>query len=267
LAGNRKTPGNLSRPQNRLVPKFLRQYPKIMRIVTWNIRKNPDAVAFAFDSLGADVLLAQECHTRELSGLSVVGANIEERWVKHKWGNYTFSKMLLARVEFPTDYKGSLTVTTVQTATGLLGLINIYGLFERIGPGETKKLVTPGIHRKLSDLSPLLWRKAPGAIDRFVIGGDFNHDRRMDTHPSFKKLKATPFSGLFARVEDFGMTDLLHAQFPEGIQTFRAVRGEYPWQLDHVFVSNKLASTCDISVHDSSEVHKMSDHNPVILDL
>jgi endonuclease/exonuclease/phosphatase family metal-dependent hydrolase len=62
------------------------------------------------------------------------------------------------------------------------------------------------------------------------------------------------------------MTDLLHAQFPEGIQTYRAVSGEYPRQLDHVFVSNNLASACGISIYDSSEVLKMSDHNPVILD-
>jgi hypothetical protein len=141
-----------------------------MRIVTWDIRKNPAAITFAFDVLKADVLMAQECSTRELPGLEVVGANIEERWVKHRWGNHIFYKVPISRLEFPTEYKGSLTVTTVQTATGLLGLINIYGLFGRIGPGETKKLVTPGIHRKLSDLSPLLWRKAPGAIDRFVIG-------------------------------------------------------------------------------------------------
>ena len=84
-----------------------------MRLVSWNIRKNPQAVEYAFDALGADVLLAQECNKRSQPGLESVGEFIDERWVRHKWGNMIFSKTRLSPLLLESEYKGSMTAASV----------------------------------------------------------------------------------------------------------------------------------------------------------
>lgn len=238
-----------------------------MRIISWNIRRNSRAVEFAFDHLPADLVLAQEAKWLDLPGVACIGTNIDERWVKHPWGNYTFSRTPSSIFEFPTEYSGSLHLASVESQFGRLGLVNIYGLFEKIAEDSKKKLATAGVHRKLSDLSPILWNRLDHDFDHFVLAGDLNHDRRMDTHKSFRRQGTEVFSGLFERIEDFGMVDLLHRDFPDGVQTYRSVRGNFPWQLDHVFVSKSLASRCTVEVLDNSAVRELSDHNPILIEL
>ncbi len=238
-----------------------------MRVISWNVRKNPRAIEFALGELGADVLLAQECNVLSRDGLYSTGSFIDERWVAHKWGNVIFSKTPLETITVNTEYQGSLSLAAVDSPLGLLGLINIYGLFEKASPDSSKKLATPGMHRKLSDLSPLLWGKSEDQLDAFLVMGDFNHDRRMDEHKNFRRIGAAPFSGLFKRIEDFQLTDLLQRDFPEGVKTYHAVRGNFPWQLDHAFISSKVAGEARVRVLFSDEIDSMSDHRPVVVEL
>lgn len=238
-----------------------------MRIISWNIRKNPKAIDFALDELGADVLLAQECNALSRNGLYSTGSFIDERWVAHKWGNVIFSKAPLKAITINTEYLGSLSSAVIASPVGRIGLINIYGLFEKVSPDSSKKLATPGMHRKLSDLSPLLWGKSEHQLDAFLVMGDFNHDRRMDEHKNFRRIGAAPFSGLFKRIEDFQLTDLLKRDFPEGVMTYHAVRGNFPWQLDHAFVSTNVQNRFTTQVLSGNHLRKFSDHNPVIVEL
>lgn len=242
-----------------------------MRVISWNIRRNPKCVDVAFKELGADVLLAQECNVFQHPKYQSVGEKVDERWVKHSWGNVTFSKLSLETIEIHSEYKGSLNMTKLQTKLQTknfnLGLVNIYGLFEKINPESKRKMATPGLHRKLSDISPFLWHKTDLDFTGFLIAGDLNHDRRMDSLKSFRKKHSTPFSGLFQRIEDFQMTDLLFQKYPDGVQTYKSVRGNFPWQLDHAFVSNKLAERASVYVDQIGLERGLSDHNPVVVDL
>lgn len=238
-----------------------------MRVVSWNIRRNPKCIDVAFDELGADVLLAQECNVFRHSRYQTVGERVDERWVKRSWGNVTFSKLPLEKIDIESEYRGSLNVAKVSHDNFSLGLINIYGLFEKISADSSRKMATPGIHRKLSDLSPVLWNKFDFGVRGFLVAGDLNHDRRMDTHKTFRKKYSNPFAGLFKRIEDFQLTDLLFRDNPEGVQTYKSVRGDFPWQLDHAFVSTKLAEKTGVLVSPIGLERGFSDHNPVVIDL
>jgi exonuclease III len=238
-----------------------------MRVISWNIRRNSECVDAAFDQLGADVLLAQECNVFQHPQYQSIGEKVDERWVKHSWGNVTFSKLPFENIRINTEYKGSLNFTKVRMKTSSLGLVNIYGLFEKISPDSKRKLATPGLHRKLSDLSPVLWGRLDIDVGGFLLAGDLNHDRRMDSHKSFRRKGSTPHAGLFKRIEDFRMTDLLFRNYPDGVQTYKAVRGDFPWQLDHAFVSNNLAAKSKATVDRIGLEKGFSDHNPIVIDI
>lgn len=236
-----------------------------MRIISWNIRRNPSAVEYAFDVLQADVLLAQESNLLRFRNLNTVGQFTAERWVSHKWGNVIYSIHPLEEISIQTEYRGSLRLVDIESPFGKLGLVNLYGLFEKVGPEVTKKSVIAGLHRKLSDLSPLLRGQVPHNFAGFLMTGDFNVDRRMDSHKNFKRGDTRPVGGVMARIEDFGLTDLLRRDYPDYVQTYRPVRGSFPWQLDHAFVSDSIAGRAAVEVLSSGEIDALSDHRPILV--
>ena len=158
-------------------------------------------------------------------------------------------------------------MVSLDTPIGQLLLFNIYGLFEPVEPGSKKKMATPGLHRKLSDISPLLWNKLDIEASHVLIAGDLNHDRKMDQHKSFRRPNSEVFDGVFSRFEGFGLVDLLSRDYADGVSTFEAVRGGASWQLDHAFASRALAVRISTWVDDSSETRPLSDHRPVVIDL
>jgi endonuclease/exonuclease/phosphatase (EEP) superfamily protein YafD len=238
-----------------------------VRIISWNIRRNNAAIDFAFDELGADVLLTQECSSIDYPRFNSLGKFIDERSVKRKWGNLVFSRVPVQPIEVITEYKGSLTLASVDSELGQLGLINLYGLFEPVSPGSRQKLANPGLHRRLSDLAPLLWGRVSHDFDGFLMMGDLNHDRRMDYHPNFRRKGASPAQRLMERIEDFQMTDLLLKEYPDGVQTYRPVRGDFPWQLDHAFASTQLSTGMKAEVASSAQIEQLSDHNPIVVEI
>lgn len=238
-----------------------------MRIVSWNVNRNVYCVDYAFDYLGADVVMTQEGKMSDYPEVHAVGSDVDERWTKRRWGNYTFSKHPVQALEFPTEYRGSLHGVSLDSSIGQILLFNIYGLFEPVEPGSRKKIATPGVHRKLSDISPVLWKKLDLNHEHVLIAGDLNHDRKMDRHKSFRRPNSEVFDGVFSRFEDFGLVDLLNRDYPDGVSTFEAVRGGASWQLDHAFASRALAGRASTWVDDSSETRPLSDHRPVVMDI
>lgn len=237
-----------------------------MRIISWNIRRNPRAVEYAFDFLQADALLAQESNLLTFHNLFAAGQFTDERWVNHKWGNVIYSKHPLEEVSIQTEYRGTLQLAAFESPVGKLGLVNLYGLFEKVGPDTAQKSVISGLHRKLSDLSPLFRGQITHDCAGFLIAGDFNVDRRMDSHKNFKRGDTTPVGGLMARIEDYGLTDLMLRDYPDFVQTYRPVRGSFPWQLDHAFASNSTAPKVRVEVLSSDEIDTLSDHRPIAID-
>ncbi len=242
----------------------------MLTIVSWNVAQRKKAFAHALDRLEADLLLLQESslpnHQTPL-GLNWVGGNIAERGANYTWGTHILSPHPLEKVEIDTEYKGSLSTAICHLPNGKkIGVVNIYGLFERHPDRPGQSIANLGIHRKLSDVGWWLWGRVGPKVDGFVLGGDFNNDRRMDLDRSFGKKYSRSANTLLDRVVDFGLTEVLAEKHPNGIQTHWHVRSEKPWQIDHLFASPKiLGKNWNVEVPQSKEGRSTSDHAPIIL--
>lgn len=245
-----------------------------MRFICWNIHRSAKAWDYAFNILGGDVLLFQESTSPPASiGLQSIFEIIAEdepgARQARKWGNSTsVSKGAIEKVDVGSDYKGSLnTALITRQSSPKIGVVNIYGLLEK-HPEQPNAVVYLGVHRKLNNVEQWLKGEIGPNPDFFVICGDFNNDRRMDDHQTFKGPKQGRTSNeLFDRIIDLGMTDLLAKQYPGFVQTIRHNRSKFPWQLDHFFVSNHAAHlVTKIEVIDNPDIRAISDHNPIVVE-
>ena len=245
-----------------------------MRVICWNTRSNVKAWAYALESLGGDVLIFQEStsppvEARVESIFDLI--QIDEPGAKNarKFGNSTsVLSGAIEKVDVGSEYTGSLNTVLVTTPGACkIGLVNIYGLLEKY-PEQPNPVVYLGIHRKLDKVQHWINGDISPKPDFFIVCGDFNNDRRMDDHKTFKGPKqGRKSSELLDRVIDLGMTDLLALEYPNFVQTIRHTRSKFPWQLDHFFVSNCAASlVTKTEVIDNPQIRAISDHNPIVVD-
>lgn len=241
----------------------------MLKIVSWNIRRSKKALAHAVDRLDADILMLQESSLRNGPplGLNCVGGHIDERGSKYTWGTHILSPHPLEPVAIETEYKGSLSVGICHLPDKKrIGLVNIYGLFERHPADPSQLMANLGIHRKLSDVGWWLWGRVGPKVDGFVLAGDFNNDRKMDGDLLVGKKYGQSSGTLLDRVVDFGLTEVLAEKYPEGIQTHWHVRSKKQWQIDHLFASPKiLGKKWDVEVPSERSERSSSDHAPIIL--
>ena len=242
-----------------------------LRIVTWNIKRNVDAFAYARDVLKADAIFFQESPgLPEGCGFTGTHRNIDERGAKRRWGNTSAvaEGFTLEDVMLDTSYSGSLVNSLITTPQGMrLGVVNMYGLFERPTAQSRGGVVNPGLHRRLSDVAFWLYQQIEPRVDAFIILGDWNQHRVMDQkfRSNYQSQSANLF---FDRLQSYSMVDLVSEHYSEPPQTYRAVRGNYPWQLDHIFVSKgSFSNFSKPEVVDTAFVDAISDHRPLVTDL
>ena len=238
-----------------------------MRIVDWNIRRRLPPWDYLINELDADVALIQECPRlpKNLDSSNVVHTLAKDR----KFGNAIYVKNAVwEELPIETTRTGSLMVARVTTPKDeSLVVISLYGLLEALPENPKRKLVYPGIHIALSELSYLLAGFTRPKYTNFVLAGDFNNDRRMDTHPTFRRKDKRTSNLLFDRVEDYRLQDCVKKYYPEYVQTYRHSTGGFPWQLDHMFASKKVFRNLkNLYVDDSDEVKSLSDHSPIVAD-
>jgi len=239
-----------------------------MRIISWNIhRRIEEPWHYLINHLDADVALIQEC--------SRIPKWLDESRVIHrfsknrKFGNAIYVKEGdVAEYNIDSQQEGSLVITVVDTPKEeQLVLINIYGLLEYLPENPRGKLVVPGIHKSISDVSYLLQGLTRPKHSNFILAGDFNNDRRMDEHPTFKRKGKRTTGLMFDRIEDYLLQDCVRKFYPDYVQTYRHTTGGYPWQLDHMFASKKIfRGLKNLNVDDSDEVKRISDHSPIVAD-
>ena len=238
-----------------------------VRIVSWNIRcraafaETEHAWRLLRDEFKADAALLQEC-------VPAAGLDESDRLVydeiggTRSWGSAVVTHPDLTVERLVTNEAGDPCVVASRAAVvarigdgvDALVLISIYGLLEQIL--RTQYSIT-SLHRILSDLTPLL--EDPQRRGRIVLGGDLNASLEWD------RRQGTPTHRLlFDRIEAFGLRPVLPY---DGPQTYRHNQGSFPWQLDHVFVSEELHDSARAEVIDSPAVREVSDHNPIVLDL
>ncbi len=203
---------------------------------------------------------------REPQNYFSIGFQIDERGRTESWGNQILSKTPLEPVDLSSEYKGSMVAASTTLENGLtIGLLNLYGLLEPV-PGNSKtKIVHFGLHRMLSDAGFWLAGFSGPKVDAFIVAGDLNKDRQMDGKRSLKSGRQIS-SNLLNRFTDFGLEELMPKYYPDGVQTFRHSTSAVPWQIDHLFVSESLASNVEsVEVTDNDLVRRASDHFPIVM--
>ena len=93
-------------------------------------------------------------------------------------------------------------------------------------------------------------------------------DRRLDDNPTgtrFAKKGQRVRNAFFDAILSLGFYDCIKKSYPDYVQTYRAGRGDYPWQLDHMFATESLYDRLE-SVHivANAATIKASDHNPIV---
>jgi len=238
-----------------------------MRIVDWNINRRLPPWEYLINELDPDIALIQECSKlpKTLDSSKVIHTLAKDR----KFGNAIYVKdAVWEELSIDTTRTGSLMVARVTTPKDeSLVVINLYGLLESLHENPSRKLVHPGIHIALSELSYLLGGLTRPKYTNFVLAGDFNNDRRMDTHPTFARKGKRTTNLMFDRVEDYRLQDCVKEYYPDSVQTYRHNTGNYFWQLDHMFASKKIFKNLNnLYIDNSDEVNRLSDHNPIVAD-
>jgi len=131
---------------------------------------------------------------------------------------------------------------------------------------------SPGLHYPLLGLITLfvtMLRNDHGA-EHIILSGDLNMDRRMDDNPTgtrFARKGEKVTNAFFDGILNLGFSDCLRKFYPDYVQTYRHNRGNYPWELDHVFATDLPYKRLHaIEVMDDPVVRTLSDHNPIVAD-
>ena len=166
-----------------------------MKIVSWNINGRDKTLDFVLkNSLNADLYLLQEVKvSNNLNEKNILFDQINQiDGEKRNFGNCIISfGPEINKTEINTKYKGSLIVSEIILANTKIAVINLYGILTALS--KNQKTVAPNIHNMLSDLTPIFLGWSDEKFKSFILAGDFNVDKRMDTTeelvPSKIKMK------------------------------------------------------------------------------
>lgn len=243
----------------------------MINFISWNLARRSGGIRLSLEKFDPDISFFQEVKNprEELPpGFFGLGNSINERGRTETWGNLIVSKTPLTPVDLGSEYKGSMVAATTTLASGFtLGLLNLYGLLEPTPNNPKLKIVHFGVHRMLSDAGFWLAQFDGPKVDAFLVAGDLNKDRQMDGGKGFKSGRQIA-SNLLNRFSDFGLHELIPFYYPDGVQTFRHSTSDVDWQIDHVFISEKLSKTVEsFEVVNDESTRNASDHYPISMTL
>jgi endonuclease/exonuclease/phosphatase family metal-dependent hydrolase len=171
----------------------------------------------------------------------------------HNWGTGIFTAGLPIRpIHIQTSHKCCLSCAEILLSEEGLIVISLYA---RLEDGKSIKV----IHRLISDLTDLLNRYRKKS--NIILAGDFNAGLEWDRRQGNNSHRI-----MFERIGDFGLIDVLKTSDP--VQTWRCDKSKVKWQIDYMFVSDKLNERINSAkVLYTSDIEKLSDHNPIELSL
>ncbi len=176
------------------------------------------------------------------------------------WGSGIYSpKYKIREYAFDNNFHGAVTAAEIEINAELkVIVISLYGLMEKI---SNISYAIPNLHRMFSDLTEILEFK--DTKHRVIIGGDFNASKQIDEIQTGDSHRV-----FFDRLKEFGLVNCFDNYFEEYVQTHRHSRSEKPWQNDYFFISKRLEKQLkNCEVLDNESVRKLSDHNPVLIEL
>ncbi len=236
-----------------------------IKIATWNMAYwshkafLTEAWEYFLDNLDCDILLFQE-------SFPLYDKLHQDKLVWHEiggtrpWGSGIYSsKYSIKEVLIDTKFIGSITAAEIEiTEDFKLIVISVYALMEKI---LNVTYSIPNLHRIFSDLTGLI--EGRDTKNRLVIGGDLNASLQIDEQQVGNSHKV-----FFDRLREFQLINCFDNYYKDFIQTHRHSRSEKPWQNDYFFISKKLEKhlvKCEVISNET--VHRLSDHNPVIIEL
>ncbi len=235
-----------------------------LKVAAWNMghwthrKESPLAWDYLDNVISPDIALLQEAAPPvERRDKNCLWREITEK--KGHWGSGVLTKGLpLAEVPLKGNaYPGALIVAdvTLPDKSNLVA-ISAYGQLDEHGYAITT------LHRMLSDLTHLLDGKLrAGGRPNVIIGGDLNASPQWDD-----KYHVATHRIFFQRLEAFGLVDCQGEHTKDRPPTLRHNRSGFPWVIDYVFASKALAKrVVDRQVVDNPAMHKLSDHNPVVV--
>jgi exonuclease III len=263
-----------------------------MRVVTWNMaywthrRHHEAAWRWALDELKPDVLLVQEAVIPEW-----VRARFKVHWTRsYEDGQQTWGTGLVtvfpfepARVPALDEWFRSVPsgISDKPTKAGIYQADNWFSCAHVELPGVGRTLVgsvhSPAFPIEKSrlrgiDVSPMKLKKNPDLwfLDvlfhflrpmlgqKFIVGGDFNASRLLDT-----TLGERGNNEFFDRVHDEGFVSL-HRRFHDADERTYFKAGKAPHQLDYLYADVPAAAGCRAcKVQHCGE---FSDHAPLVAD-
>lgn len=236
-----------------------------IKIATWNMAYwshralHKEAWEYFLDNLDCDILLFQES-VPDYDKLQPDKLVWNEIGGTRLWGSGIYSsKYKIKEVLIDTKFIGSVTAAEVEiTENFKLIVISVYGLMESI-LGVTYAI--PNLHRIFSDLTGLI--EGGNTKHRLVIGGDLNASLQIDEQQIGNSHKV-----FFDRLREFQLVNCFDNYYKDFVQTHRHSRSKKPWQNDYFFISKRLEkSLVNCEVVSNETVHRLSDHNPVIIEL
>lgn len=255
-----------------------------LKIATWNMahREPKDRWDYLINEVSPDIALVQEArppaeaHRSDENNSEYTFSGYKLIWEEiggtRKWGSGVVTKNLpvdkiKSPEEFKNSYAGALTGAKVTLPDGKsLHVFSIYGLIAE-DPYSIPMYYTPTLHRMLSDLESLLVHLNKKRQD-IIVGGDLNSGIQFDEKFGTKRYYTHAHRILFDRMKDFGLEDCFPKFFKKPVQTLRHVASKEPWQNDYLLVSRHLIDNVkDCKVITEDAVLKLSDHNPVVIEL
>jgi exonuclease III len=232
-----------------------------MKVISWNMNKRKNGTwDYLLSSLSPDIALLQES---SIFPENLNKNQISEITVKKNLRNSIFCPHdTFEQIKMPKELSsdlicGRLTLKGAPTVY----FISIYGNLEfdpffTVFTGQIALIVT--------------FLRTNFNAEHIVISGDFNCDRRMDDNPT----KST-FARRGERVTNLFFDTILGLGFQNGMRKFHSeyletyrhhiVKNRFPWELDHLFCTEKLYQCLSkLDVVDTEDVKALSDHNPIV---
>ncbi|MBT6331233.1 MAG: hypothetical protein HOJ33_01135 [Gammaproteobacteria bacterium] len=229
----------------------------MMRIVSWNMRKNKKAWPYFFESLNPDIALLQESSPlHDDFKFNIVTQNVK----KNLNNSILFKNSQPEQLLIEDQHQMGVLASEFKNQNNKIFLLSIYGNLSFTGTLDYVLLET--IEFFINEM-----RNKFQAQD-IIISGDFNMDRRMDENPTtsnFSKKGETRHEDFFDGILNLGFHDCLRKFHSLPIQTYRHNRGTYPWELDHMFATPELYNRLkSINVYIDENILSLSDHNPIV---
>jgi len=254
-----------------------------LRVVVWNIAGKARAWS-ALDRLEPDICLLNEAVVPpERQGVWSADGTLgrddkKRRWTAAVVSTLPSSSIIDAKpqwrqskrnVPFQCSRPGSWVAASVQSASGPITALALYGLLDELSDAS--------VHRSLSELSPVM--DDPRYKKQIILGGDLNTGTQWpDGEPFYKRDR-----NVLDRIEALGLVDCIRARRPPGrlagclciegddcahVRTRQdPKRPDVPYQTDYLFASPTLASqlvSCEVL--SSAEWFAISDHAPIVAD-